>query len=112
MDSSDESEDEHMSTEVLVHICDGSQSHPSVNRRYTHYKIRDHIKQIKYEWKGVLKATREMGKVLHKVFKTVVKDISQDLQMLGKYGSDVSYFIPYPINFSEVTRLSDDIKKP
>ena len=46
MDSSDESEDEHMSTEVLVHICDGSQSHPSVNRRYTRYKIRDHIKQI------------------------------------------------------------------
>ena len=31
---------------------------------------------------------------------------------MGESGSEVSYFIPEPINFSEVTRLSDDIKKP
>ena len=53
-----------------------------------------------------------MGKGLHKVFKTVVKEISQDLPILGESGSEVSYFIPYSRNFSEVTRLSDDIKKP
>ena len=34
------------------------------------------------------------------------------LPILGEPGSEVSYFIPDPRNFSEVTRLSDDIKKP
>ena len=53
-----------------------------------------------------------MGKGLHKVFKTVVKDISQDLPPLGESGSEVSYFIPEPRNFDEVTKFPDDIKKP
>ena len=53
-----------------------------------------------------------MGKGLQKVFKTVVKDILQELTPLGEYGSEVSHFIPEPINFSEVTKLSDNIKKP
>ena len=33
MDSGDESEDKPMSTDMLEKIRDGSQSHPSVNRR-------------------------------------------------------------------------------
>ena len=45
------------------------------------------------------------------MFKTVVKDISQDL-ILGESGSEVSRFIPEPRNFSVMTKLSDDIKKP
>ena len=53
-----------------------------------------------------------MGKGLHKVFKTVVKEISQDFLHLGESGSEVYHFIPKPRNFSEVTKLSDDIKKP
>ena len=53
-----------------------------------------------------------MGKILHKVLKAVVNEISQDLPILGESGSEVSYFIPDPRNFSEVTRLSDKIKKP
>ena len=53
-----------------------------------------------------------MGKGVHKVFKAVLKDISQDLPHLGESGSEVSHFIPEPRNFSEVTKLSDDIKKP
>ena len=52
-----------------------------------------------------------MGKGLHKVFKTVVKDISQDLS-LGESGSEFSHFIPEPRNFSKVKTFSDDIKKP
>ena len=52
-----------------------------------------------------------MGKGLHKVFKTVVKEISQYLPTLGESGSEVSHFIPEPINFAAVTKLSDDIKK-
>ena len=53
-----------------------------------------------------------MGKSLHKVFKAVAKEISQDLTILGESSSEISYFIPDPINFSEVTRSSDDKNKP
>ena len=53
-----------------------------------------------------------MGKCLHKVFSTVVKEISQELTPLGESGSKVSYFIPELRNFSEVKNLSDNIKKP
>ena len=31
---------------------------------------------------------------------------------MGESGSEVSYFIPEPRNFSEVTNSSDNIKKP
>ena len=72
-----------MSTEMLEDICDGSQSHTDINRIEACYKIRDIIKQRQSEWKGAFKATRNMGKGSHKVFKTVVKDISQDLPHLG-----------------------------
>ena len=53
-----------------------------------------------------------MGKVLHKVFSTVVKEISQELTDLGESGSKVSHFIPEPRNFAEVTKLSENIRKP
>ena len=46
------------------------------------------------------------------MFKSVVNEISQVLPMFGDSGSEVPYFIPDPRNFSEVTRLSYDIKKP
>ena len=52
-----------------------------------------------------------MGKVLHKVFSTVVKEISQELTALGESGSEVSHFITEPRNFAEVTKFSDNIKK-
>ena len=73
MDSGDESKDKPMSTEMLEYIRDGSQSHPIVNRRESHYKICYRIKQRQSEWIGELNATRNMGKFLHKLFKTVVK---------------------------------------
>ena len=57
------------------------------------------------ECKGGLLSTLNMGKGLHKVFKTVVKEILQGLPILGEYGSGVSYFIPDTKNSSEVTRL-------
>ena len=53
-----------------------------------------------------------MGKGLHKVFKTVVKEILQDLPPMGESGSEVPHFIPEPRDCSDVTKLSDDIKKP
>ena len=75
MDSGDESDHDLIFMEMLEDICDGSQTHPNVNRIETRYKIRDRIKRGKSEWKGALKSTRRMGKGLHKVFKTIVKDI-------------------------------------
>ena len=54
------------------------------------------IRQRQSERKGALKATRNMGKVLHEVFMTVVKDIFQDLPLLGESSSEVSHFIPEP----------------
>ena len=97
---------------MLEKIRDRSQSHPNVNQREFRYKIRGRIRQRQLEWKGALKDAQNIGKVLHKVFKTVVKEISQDFPPLVESGSEVSHFITEPRNFSEVTKLSDDIKKP
>ena len=46
-------------------------------------KIRDRIKKEKSEWKGELRAMHKMGKGLHKVFNTIVKDILQELTILS-----------------------------
>ena len=43
---------------------------------------------------------------------TIVKEISQELATLGESGSEVSLLIPKPRNFSEVKKLSDNIRKP
>ena len=77
INSGDESDHYPISTEMLEDIRDGSQTHLNVNRREARYKIHDRIRQRQSEWKGALKATRSMEKGLHKVFSTVVKDISQ-----------------------------------
>ena len=53
-----------------------------------------------------------MGKGLHKVFSTIIKEISQELATLGESGSEVSHFIPEPRNFAEVTKLSENNRKP
>ena len=47
----------------------------NVIRREARYKIRHCIRKIQLEWKGSLKATLNVGKGLHKVFKTVVTEI-------------------------------------
>ena len=101
-----------MSTEILEDIRDGSQSRPNDNRREVRYKIRDRIRQRKLYYKGALKDTQNMGKGLRKVFKTVVNNILQKLPPLEESGSEVSHFILKPRNVSEVTKLSDDVKKP
>ena len=58
----------------------------------------------------MLKATWSVGKGLHKVFSTVVKEILQELTPLGESGSEVSHFIPKPRNLSEVKQLLEHIK--
>ena len=54
---------------------------------------------------------QNMGKGLNKVFKAFVNEVFQDLPILGESGSEISFFIIEPRNFSEVTRLLEDIKK-
>ena len=90
---------------MLEDICDGSQTHPNVNKSEARYKISDRVRQKESQWKGALKATRSMGKGLHKVFSTIVKDILQELTPLGESGSEVSHSIPDPRNFPEVKKI-------
>ena len=94
MDSGDGSDHDLISTEMLEDICDRSQSHPRINQREACYKVFDRIKKRQSERKGALKATQNMDKSLHKVFKTVVKYILQELPPLGESGSEVFHFIP------------------
>ena len=54
INSGDESDHDLISTDMLEDICDGSQTHPNVNRIEAHYKIRDCIRQRQSEWKGSL----------------------------------------------------------
>ena len=112
MDSGDEYEDEPMTTNMLKDIRGSSKYHLGINSRGARYKIRDNIKRRQSEWKGALLSTRNMGKGLNKVFKTVTKENLQYLPIQGKSGSEVSYLIPDPRNVSKVTRLSDNVKKP
>ena len=84
MDSGDKSDHDIISTEMLEEIRDVSQNNPNVNSRETRYEICDRIKQKRLEWKGALKATQKMGKGLHKVFKTTVKEIFARIDTFGR----------------------------
>ena len=57
LDSSDESDHDIISTEMLHDICDGTQTHPKINKSKARYKIFDRVRQTQSEWKGALKAT-------------------------------------------------------
>ena len=54
---------------------------------------------------------RNVGKGLHKVLKDFVNELSEALPILGESGSEVSYVIPEPRDFAELTRLSEDTQK-
>ena len=58
----DESGVEPMPTDMLEDIRDRIQSHPRINRREACYNIRDCIKQMLLEWKGVLLSKQNMVK--------------------------------------------------
>ena len=94
INSHDESDHDLISTEVLEDIRDGSQTQPNVNRREACHEVCDCIRQRQLEWKVALKATRSIVKGLHKVLRTVVKEISHELTPLREFGSEGSHFIP------------------
>ena len=60
IDSSDESDHDLISTEMLDDICDGSQTHPNVNKRETRYKICDRVRQRQSERKGELRSMQSI----------------------------------------------------
>ena len=84
--SNEKSKHDLISTEILEDICFGGHTHPNVNKREARYEIRDRVRRKKSQWKVALKATRNTGKGLHKVFSTTVKDILQELETLGESG--------------------------
>ena len=53
-----------------------------------------------------------MVKSLHKVFSTIVLEISQELNNLEETGSEVSYFLPEPRNFAEVKNCQKVLENP
>ena len=82
MENLDEKEkfyDDLLTKETLHDICAGNQTHLKINKREARLKIRDLVKQNKFQWKGALIAMHKMGNVLHRVFSTIVSEISQEL---------------------------------
>ena len=45
IDSNEQSNHDLISTEMLEHICDESQTHPTVNKREARYEICDRIRR-------------------------------------------------------------------
>ena len=84
IDKIEKFDDDLISTEMLHDIRDGTQTHLNIDKREARLKIRDRINQRQSEWKGVLRATRNMVKFLHKVFSNIVKEIFQELTTLGE----------------------------
>ena len=107
LDEKEKFDDDHISTEMFHDILDGNQTHPSFDKREARLKIRDCINQEKPQCKGALRTTHKMGKGLHRVFSTIVSEISQELTNFGETSSEVSHFIPEPRNFAEVTKLAE-----
>ena len=52
-----------------------------------------------------------MVKGLNKVFKDVVNEPRNEFPTFVESVSEVSHFVPEPMKFAEVTRLSSDVKK-
>ena len=88
LDKTERFDDDLISTETLHDIRVVNQTHLNIDKREARLKIRDHIKQKKSQWKGALRATHKMGKGLHKVFSTIVKEILQELTNFGESGSN------------------------
>ena len=96
LDETEKFDDDLISKETLHDIRDGNQTHPKISKRESRMVIRDRIKQNKLQCKRTLRATHKMRKGLHRVFSTIVLDISQELTNFGETGSEVSHFILEP----------------
>ena len=83
LDEKEKFDDNLISTETLHDIRDGNHTHPNIDTREARLKILDCIKQKKSQWKVALRATHKMVKGLHRLFITIVSEISQELTNFG-----------------------------
>ena len=88
-----DSDEVYISTKPLEDIWYGCQIRPEINARYAWSKIHERIRQTKNECKGKELKAKNMGKGLHKVFKTVLNELNNTFPNFWESGSEVSYFI-------------------
>ena len=112
LNSGDESDHDLISTEMLQDIYDGGQTHPNVNKREAHYKIRDLIRKKEIGMERRVKSYAKHGKRFTQGIQYVCKRYFTGIGSFGISGSEVSHFIPETRNFAEVKTLLNDIKKP
>ena len=84
LDETEKFDDDFISTETLHAIQNGNKTHPKIDKRGACLAIRFSFKQKKSQWKGALRATHKMGKGLHRVFSTILSEISQELTNFGE----------------------------
>ena len=69
----DNSDKESISTHTLEDIRNGNPFHPHINAMDSRLIIRNQIRKSRSEWKVSEITEKIMGKLLHKVFKVIVK---------------------------------------
>ena len=82
MPTDDDSDDGSVSTNALKYIWDGIQIHPKIKAIDTRSKICDYIKRMQSKWKNAELSEKNMGKVLHKVFMSVVNELNNSMPTL------------------------------
>ena len=78
----DDSDYGYISTYYIYYIRYGSHTHTNINPRYFRLKICYHVTQSKNEWKESELSENNIGKGLHKLFKTVVNEWNKSLPNL------------------------------
>ena len=68
-------DDRYIIIDDIDNICDRNHVHHNIKAIDTIMRIHDQIKQAQSEWKGAELLAKSMGKVLHKVFKVVAKEL-------------------------------------
>ena len=84
LDEKERFDDDHISTETLQKIVTEIRPTRTFIKGKHVLKCMIALRKKKLEWKGALRATHKMGKGLHKVFSTIIKDILQELTNFGE----------------------------
>ena len=71
-------------------------------------------KAAQRDWAGAFLAskTKGLGRGVHRLFRTIAREVNKETPEMGEQGSEVAPFLPEPRNFAEVTRLPAEVKKP
>ena len=77
------SDDGYISKNALGVIRDENCVQTDINVRDARLKMRDHINQAQSEWKGSKLSANNIGKVLYKLFKAILRELNNSLPTLG-----------------------------